>query len=269
MTEIGPIRRNNVNVIGNVNAPATLVFVHGFGTDQTAWRDVAQAFLADFRVVLLDNVGAGNSEPTAFAQHRYLNLRRYGTDLIEVCKALKLDRPILIGHSVGAMICTLAALGKPGLARKLALVGASPCYVDTDGYRGGFSRRDVDAIYSAVTTRYSEWADVFAATAMAHADKPELSRHFAETIKAIPPDRALTVLCSIFQSDHRADIARLDVPTLIVQTKQDMTVPIEVAEYLNRHIHDSQLKVIDAEGHLPHISAPAEVIDALRDFINS
>ncbi len=124
VTDTDPLRRNNVKVIGNQHAADTLVFVHGFGTDQTAWREVAAAFVTDHRVVLLDNVGAGASDAAAFAQHRYLNLRRYATDLVEVCAALALERPILIGHSMGAMICALATLERPGLASKLVFIGA-------------------------------------------------------------------------------------------------------------------------------------------------
>ncbi len=269
MIDIDPIRRHNVKVLGNPDAETALVFVHGFGTDQSSWRDVVLAFLADYRVVLLDNAGAGASDPAAFVQHRYLNLRRYASDLVEVCAALALDRPILIGHSMGAMVCALATLERTGLAEKLVMIGASPRYIDTDDYHGGFSRGDVDAIYGDVATRYSQWANMFAAASMAHADRPALCTQFAQCIKSIPQDRALTVLCSIFQSDHREDIARLDVPTLLIQAKDDVAVPITVAEYLNRHIRGSQLAMIDAEGHLPHISVPSAVIAAIEAFIRT
>ncbi len=269
MTDIDPIRRNNVNVTGNPDAAMTLVFVHRFGTDQTAWRDVATAFLADHGLVLLENVGAGGSDPAAFAQHHYLSLRRYASDLVEVCTALGLDRPVLIGHSVGAMICALATLERPGLAKKLVFLGASPRYIDTDDYHGGFPRGDIDAVYSSITSGCSKWADVFAAGSMAHADRPALSTDFALTIKSTPKDRALTVLCSIFQSDHREDIARLDVPTLLIQAKHDIAVPQAVAEYLHLHIRGSRLAIIDAEGHLPHISSPAAVVAAIDPFIRA
>lgn len=268
MADTDPIRRNNVHVAGKPEATDTLVFVHGFGTDQHAWRDVAAEFLADCRVVLLDNVGAGGSDPAAFAQHRYLNLRRYASDLVEVCDTLNLDRPILIGHSMGAMICALATLERPGLASKLVMIGASPRYIDTDDYQGGFSRGDVDAIYSSVTSSYAGWADGFAAASMGHADRPALGSDFARSIKTIPKDRALTVLCSIFQSDHREELARLEVPTLLIQTQDDVAVPQVVAEYLHQRIRGSRLEIIDTVGHLPHISAPALVAAAVRRFIS-
>ncbi|WP_374511500.1 alpha/beta fold hydrolase, partial [Niveibacterium sp.] len=63
-----PKTRNNVSVLGNTDSEHAIVFVHGFGTDQSAWMSVAEPFMQHFKIVLLDNVGAGRSDPTAFVQ---------------------------------------------------------------------------------------------------------------------------------------------------------------------------------------------------------
>ena len=262
------LKRNNVTLAGQLDAARSIVFVHGFGTDQHAWQAVAAPLMSDFRIVLLDNVGAGGAAAEAFSQHRYLSLNRYATDLLEVCAALKLHDAILVGHSSGAMICALAAISQPALFSRLVLIGASPRYIDDESYRGGFSRSDVDAIYSSISTGPS-WADDFAPLAMGNADRPELTAQFAESLKAIPPDRALTVLCSILQSDYRDEIGKLAIPTLIIQTINDHGVPLAVAEFLKRTIPNSQLKIIEADGHLPHISAPEKVLAALRPFLDA
>ncbi len=266
-TELGPITRNNVTVVGNPTAAQTLVFVHGLGNDQTAWRAVAEPFKADFRIVLLDNVGAGKSDPQAFQQHLYLNLRHYATDLLEVCDALALNSVILIGHSAGAMMGALAALSRPELVARLVMIGASPRYLDDGSYRGGFTKQDVDALYQQVMHGGPGWVDSFAPAMMGNADRPELTIRFADALNAIPPDRILTVLCSILQSDHRQDIARLTTPTLIVQSSNDNAVPLGVAEYLHKAIAGSRLMLIDADGHLPHISAPDRVVAAITPFL--
>lgn len=267
MPTIDPLIKNNVTVTGNPAANRTIVFVHGFGTDQTAWQAVATAFREDFRIVLLDNVGAGKSAPDAFVQHRYLNLHAYAADLLDICTALGLADAILVGHSAGAMSCVLAAIQRPACFSRLILIGASPRYLDAPDYRGGFSKADLDAIYSAIPGHFAEWADAFAPLAMANPEQPELARYFAETIKSIPAEQALTVLCSIFQSDHRADVGRLDRPTLLIQSREDVAVPRQVADFLHRQIHGSVLQVIAATGHLPHVSRPEAVIAAMRDFI--
>jgi sigma-B regulation protein RsbQ len=267
MEAIDPLKKNCVTVTGKLDAARSIIFVHGFGTDQSAWKDVATEFLDDFRVVLFDNVGAGHSIPEAFVQERYLNLHRYADDLLDICAALQLHDAILVGHSVGAMIGLLAAIKAPSFFARLVLIGASPRYLDDGPYHGGFTEKDLNELYRAVTTGYSDWADDFAPLAMANGDQPNLALRFAATIKSIPADRALTVLCSIFQSDHRADLAKLDKPTLLIHTREDVAVPAEVAGYLQQSIRCSRLVVIDATGHLPHLSAPFAVIGAMRDFV--
>lgn len=268
MTTGDPLARNNVHVLGNAGAPGTLVFVHGFGTDQRAWREVAAAFADRHRIVLLDNAGAGGAAPDAFVQHRYLGLEQYALDLAEVCDALRLRAVTVVGHSIGAMIGVLLANRRPELVARLVLLAATPHYLNDGDYRGGLERRDVDDIYSAVTRNYTEWACNFAPLMVGPA-APELARDFAATLTDIPADRAFTVLCSILQSDHRAAMAAIRQPTLIVQTRDDALVPLSIAEWLRRTIPDARLEVIDAFGHVPHLTAPAAVIAALRPFVDA
>ena len=267
MNAVDPLVRNNVRVTGSDAATRTMVFVHGFGTDQTAWREVAASFAGNSRIVLLDSVGAGQSDPAAFVQHRYLSLGQYARDLLEVCRALGIRDAVLVGHSVGAMISVLAAIAEPDHFSRLVLIGASPRYLDDDGYHGGFSRADLDALYSAISNGYTEWADHYAVLAMQNPSQPQLARDFAQSLKSIPANRAFTVLCSIFQSDHRQDLKYLNRPTLIIQSQHDVAVPIEVARYLHEQIGGSQMTVIEASGHLPHVSAPAAVVAAIERFL--
>jgi sigma-B regulation protein RsbQ len=267
---INPIQRNHVVVTGKLDAARSIVFVHGFGTDQSARQEVAAPFMADFRIILLDNMGAGQSDAAYFAQHqhRYLNIHGYANDLLDVCRELKLFDAIAVGHSAGAMACLLAAVKEPKRFSRLALIGASPRYLDEEGYRGGLTKDDIADIYQSVTFNYSSWLNSFASSMMANPGRPDFTRRFIASIQAIPKEQMLVTLCAILQTDHRNDLGKLDKPALIIQTRQDSVVPLEVAEYLHDNIKNSQLRLIEAQGHLPHISAPAEVIDTLRDFLN-
>jgi sigma-B regulation protein RsbQ len=53
---------------------------------------------------------------------------------------------------------------------------------------------------------------------------------------------------------------------LIIQSSEDFAVQLDVAKYLRDRIPLGKLSVINASGHLPHVSAPAEIIGAMRDF---
>jgi sigma-B regulation protein RsbQ len=264
-----PLEKNNVHVTGRTDASRTIVFVHGFGGEQSVWNGILPAYAADFRLVLLDNVGAGQSPPAAFQQHRYLSLRGYAQDLVEVGEHLGLHGAIFVGHSLGAMVGVLAAIARPGLFSRLVLIGASPHYLEDGNYHGGFREPDLQELYRAVTLGDGLWADQFAASAMAQPERPSLARSLADSLKSIPSDRALTVLCSIFQSDHRGELQRLERPTLLVQPEEDFVVPRPVAEFMHRQIRGSELRVVPARGHLPHITDPALVIEAMDAFVRA
>lgn len=101
---------------------------------------------------------------------------------------------------------------------------------------------------------------------MGNPDQPQLHEYFARHLGDIAPERAASTLFTILESDHRSDLAKVGVPTLIVQSREDVAVPMAVARYLHEHIRHSQLAVIEATGHLPHLSAPQAVVEAMRQF---
>lgn len=263
-----PLRRNNVTCTGKADAERTLVFVHGFGTDQTAWADVLAAFQEDYRIVLFDNVGAGAADAAAYDRQatRYCSLQGYADDLVEIGTALGLRDAIVVGHSVGAMIAMLACTRRQAMFSRLVMLAGSPRYLDDDAYHGGFTPEMIGDIHYQMCLNSEDWANSFAQAAMGNPERPELQREFARNLAAIPFERAASTLIMILRSDHRADTVRVSVPTLIVQSRQDFAVPREVADYLHARIRGSRLAVIDASGHLPHVSAPAAVIAAMKDF---
>jgi sigma-B regulation protein RsbQ len=264
---VDPLTRSHVTITGNPTASRTLIFIHGFGTNQHAWDQVVARFLRDYRVILFDNAGAGQFDPAAFDPAKYISLSGFVQDLLDICVTLKLRNAILIGHSVGAMIAALASLQKPEYFSKLVMIGASPRYMDDENYVGGFSKADIDNVFSAMAEKYQGWVSGFAPLMMGNPGRSELSDYFAATLNAIPPKTALTIAHAIFNSDHRAEISRITLPTLLIQAQQDPAVPLEVAQYLHRHIRSSTLNVIDASGHLPHISAPNLVSETIQKFL--
>lgn len=259
------LQRNNVNVLGN--GSETIIFAHGFGSDQTAWRHQVAAFSSDFRIVLFDHVGAGKSDFSAYSPRRYSSLYSYAEDLLDLCAELKLTKSILVGHSVSGMISLLAALVEPECFSQLIFVDASPRYLNDVGYVGGFEQSELDALFESMSTNYYAWASGLAPLVMGNPDKPELAQEFANTLIAIRPDIAQAVARVIFQSDHRAELPRLKVPTVVLQASDDIAVPPEVGQYLADHIPYSKLMNIDATGHLPHLSAPDVVTNAIAQCL--
>lgn len=259
------LNRHHAQVVGQ--GEQILVLAHGFGSDQTAWRHQVEAFTPFYRILLFDHIGAGQSDMNAYSPRRYRSLYSYAEDVLELLAELQLTDVIFVGHSVSGMVGLLAALLDPARFRQLLFISASPRYLNdpATNYIGGFEQSDLDALYASMSANYYAWAGGFAPLAMRNPERPELAGEFAKTLSAIRPDVAQAVARVIFQSDHRADLPKLTVPTTILQSNNDIAVPPQVGRYMADKISQATLINIDAEGHLPHLSAPAVVTRTLAE----
>jgi sigma-B regulation protein RsbQ len=239
-----------------------LVLMHGFGTDQDIWRHVLPGLIDRFRIITYDLAGAGPNAGMTFDPLRHADIEAHADDLLLILGELGITRCYYVGASLGAMIGALAAIERPALFRRLILLGGSPRYLNDDGYVGGFDQPSIDGLYQAMSGNYHEWVSGFAPLVVRGSS--DATHEFAESLMALRPDLALSMAKAIFQSDLRDRMPYVKVPTTILQMRSDIAVPVEVGQYLNTHIVGSTMEVIAAEGHFPHISAPAIVIDALR-----
>ncbi|MGI4830802.1 MAG: alpha/beta fold hydrolase [Janthinobacterium lividum] len=266
LVAIAPIlTRNNVHQTGE---GAPLLFAHGFGCDQSVWRHVAKAF-PDRRVILFDHVGAGNSDVSAYSRFKYRSLRGYAHDIVELCEELGLEDVTLVGHSVSAVIGALAVLERPERFAGLVMVAPSPCYINHDGYVGGFTRQDIDGLLDLLDTNHLGWSAAMAPVIMGNSERPELSAELEGNFCRTDPEIARHFARATFLSNNLSDLARLPVRSISLQCMDDAIAPLSVGEHLNRIMNDNHLMVMKARGHCPHLSAPEETIGAIRRFLDS
>ena len=262
------IVRNNVNVIGH--GDRTIVMAHGFGCDQTVWHYMVDAFSDEYRIVLFDYVGAGKSAYDAYDRRRYGSLSGYVQDVLEVLEDQALEDVIFVGHSVSSMIGAMAAVQQPARFSKLVMIAPSPRYLnDPPDYLGGFERQDVSALLDMMEHNYSGWAHYLAPVAMKNEDRPELSEDFEARLCALDPYIARQFAEVTFLSDTRMFLPKITTPTLLLQCLDDVIAPIGIGSYLAERIEGSTLRVMNATGHCPHLSRPAETIALIQEFLRS
>ncbi|MDT7638129.1 MAG: sigma-B regulation protein RsbQ [Pseudonocardiales bacterium] len=259
------ITRNNVNVHGNPDG-RPMLFAHGFGCDQHMWRLVAPAFEATHRVVLFDHVGFGDSDHGAWSAERYATLQGYADDVLEICAALELSGVVFVGHSVASMIGVLAAIAEPQRFDRLVLVTPSPRYIDDDGYEGGFTREDIDGLLESLESNYLGWSSTMAPVIVGNPDRAELGEELTNSFCRTDPAIARVFARTTFLSDNRADLAKVTVPTLVIECTDDAIAPREVGAYVHAAIRDSRLVTLDAVGHCPQLSAPQATTEAIAAF---
>ncbi|WP_407554972.1 alpha/beta hydrolase [Streptomyces sp. Pv4-95] len=260
--------RHHVVEIGPEDGPVVML-AHGFGCDQNMWRLVVPELAQRFRVVLFDHVGSGRSDLSAWQEERYSSLDGYADDVLEICRELDLREVVLVGHSVSAMIGVLAANREPDRFAKLVLLTPSPCYIDDDGYRGGFSREDIHELLESLDSNYLGWSAAMAPVIMGNPERPELGAELTNSFCATDPRIARVFAHTTFLSDNRADLAEVTVPTLILECADDAIAPPEVGAYVHAEIPDSQLLTLAATGHCPQLSAPEATSAAIASFVTA
>jgi sigma-B regulation protein RsbQ len=266
VTHADVLTRNNVKVGGR--GTRTMLFAHGFGCDQHMWRFVTPSFEDDYRIVLFDYVGAGGSDWSAYDPERYATLDGYARDVLDVCHALDLRDIVFVGHSVSAMVGVLAANAEPDRFARLIMVGPSPRYVnEPPDYVGGFDRADVDGLLETMDKNYIGWANFLAPAIMQNAERPELSAELTQSFCSTDPVIARRFAEATFFADNRADLSKVRVPSLILQCSEDIIAPLAVGEYLRRELPGSTLRVMQATGHCPHMSAPEETVSLIREYL--
>ncbi|MET3576965.1 alpha/beta fold hydrolase [Bhargavaea ullalensis] len=261
------IKRNHVTIRGE--GAQTVVFAHGLGCDQTVWSRVAPAFEGDFRTVLFDYVGAGQSDRSAYSPGRYGSLDGYAKDVVDIADSLDLRDAVFVGHSVSGMIGAIASLERPDAFSKLVMIGPSPHYLNEPDYPGGFDRADVEELLDMMEMNYLEWAKYMAPVSMQNPDRPSLTEEMEERFANNDPAVMRQFAEVTFLSDCRDLLKEIKVPTLILQTRDDAVVPPEVGQFIHTQIPGSEYKLMDAKGHNPHISAPQETIRDLMQFIGN
>jgi sigma-B regulation protein RsbQ len=258
--------RNNVVVRGRADG-RPMVFAHGFGCDQNMWRFVAPAFEATHRVVLFDHVGAGGSDSTAYRPERYDSLQGYADVVVEILDELDLTDVVFVGHSVSAMIGVLAAASRPERFGALVLVGPSPRYLDDDGYTGGFTPADIEGLLASLESNYLGWSTAMAPAIVGNPDRPQFGAELTESFCRADPAIQARFARATFLSDNRADLAAVRVPTLVLQCREDIIAPDAVGQFVHEQVAGSVLVRLQATGHCPNLSAPAETIEAIERFL--
>jgi sigma-B regulation protein RsbQ len=246
-----------------------MVFAHGFGCDQNMWRFVTPPFEADYRIVLFDYLGHGGSDRQTYDPGRYETLDGYASDVLAVCDALDVRHGVFVGHSVSAMIGVVASIREPDRFDKLIMIGPSPRYINDTDYVGGFTRPDVDEMLESLDSNYLGWSSAMAPLIMGRPDHPEFGEELTNSFCRTDPAIAKQFARATFLGDNRHDLARVTADTLVLQCSNDVIAPDAVGEYVHHHLPRSTFVKMQATGHCPNLSAPAETVAAMKAFLGA
>ena len=138
---------------------------------------------------------------------------------------------------------------------------------DENGYVGGFSAAQIEELLQFLESNHMGWSAQMAPAIMGNPDRPELGEELTNSFCRTDPEIAKAFARVTFTSDNRKDLAGVDIPVLVLQCSEDIIASQEVGEFVNRNLSNSRMIVLNATGHCPNLSAPQEVIGAMRTFV--
>jgi sigma-B regulation protein RsbQ len=194
-------------------------------------------------------------------------LAGYADDVLEICREMDLRDVIFVGHSVAAMIGVLAAVAEPDRFAKLVLVSPSPRYIDDGSYVGGFTEDDITELLDSLDSNYLGWSTAMAPVIVGNGDRPELGEELTASFCRTDPEIARGFARATFLSDNRADLAKVSIPTLVLQCSNDAIAPTAVGEYVRDTMPNASYVLLQATGHCPNLSAPEETTTAIAAFL--
>jgi N-formylmaleamate deformylase len=233
-----------------------LILLHGLTANGACWTAVARALEADYDVIMPDARGHGQSSAPDLG-YRYED---HANDVVGLIEALGVDRPILIGHSMGGLTAAVVAGRNPKLLRGLVL--ADPTFLSAKAQR---EVRDSEVADEHRRMLKTPLADLIAEARTRHPARP------AETLELIARARLQTRLSAFDvltppNPEYTQLVRAIDVPSLLVIGDAPVVSPATAAELqqLNPRLRVEQIR---GAGHGLHYDQPERFAAAVKSFL--
>jgi pimeloyl-[acyl-carrier protein] methyl ester esterase len=245
-----------------------LVFVPGWAGGGNLFDRQRDALMDQFKVVTVNLRGQGGSSTVRAEQ----GLETLGEDLAELCDALSLDAPILVGWSMGAMVVWRALLADaPIRVAGVVVIDMVPRLLNDASWSFGLvPGEDASVFDAAIKLMLSAWPAYMEAAVpgilAAGSQKRALLDELLETALRCDPQSMARLWRSMVNQDFRSSLAEMNVPTLIVHGGRSQLYSRAAAEWLAAALPDGRRVEFADSGHAPHMEQPERFNASLRSF---
>ena len=238
-----------------------LVLVHGLGLTGALWHRVADA-IDGHTLVRVDLRGAGRSREHERGE---LTLARWAADLAAVLEGLELERPTIVGHSLGAAIALKLALERPELPGALVLIGTEADLANLGPrMQASAERIESDGIAGWVEDVWSK-NPPFAEPSLAR-DGSMLDEYRGLLLENDPEDYVRQCRAIASAEPLSGRLREIGQPALVLVGGLDNRTLPEHGRELALTLPNARLVELPEAGHSIPLEAPQETADAIVRF---
>jgi non-heme chloroperoxidase len=249
-----------------------VVLIHGYPLSSASWEKQIPVLLnAGYRVIAYDRRGFGkSSQPTTG-----YNYDTFAEDLHKIVHHLKLRDFVLVGFSMGGgeVARYIGNFGSKDVSKAVIIGGIPPYLLKTEDNPEGVDSSVFEGIQKAVAAdRYAFFTEFFKNfyNADVHLGKrvSEQAIQASWNTAAIASATASLACVPTWHEDFRQDVAKIDIPTLVIHGEADRIVPFAVAgQRTAKLISGAELVVIKDGPHNVAWTHADEVNSALTQFL--
>ena len=233
---------------GDKDSDCTLLFIHGASSSSTVWTNEVIS-LNKCRTIALDLPGHGQSDLPGRR-----TITHYAAIVEDFIRSLALERPILVGHSMGSTIALTVAHRSQVHLRGLVLMGASARMpVGAPILLGALT--DLEGVAAFVAEHGAvhitgEWRDAIHRQVIATGGMTTYGDYMA---------------CNRF--DLRPYLSSIDVPALFIAGRQDKLTPLRFSESTAAAMPHAHISILEDTGHYAMIERPQAVRQIIMEFL--
>lgn len=248
---------------GNYSSGKTIVFLNGLSQSTLSWSLMTQAFISEYKILLLDFIFQGQSDKTG----EYKTFDEHASDLNEITELLHMDRFVLCGISYGSLVAQHYAVNYPDRIGHLVLMS-------TFAHKTPYFEAIENSWWKALELGgYSLLLDVMLPSVLSenYFHNPlipiELMKKSRKEINEDPQALFKLMKATKEQVDYRQELKKVKAPTLILHGEKDLLVPLHLAEAVHQSISRAELEVYSGIGHTLNLEAFKECADSIQRFL--
>lgn len=242
----------------------TIIMVHGFGGSKDNWLYLAKYFTPNYRVIIPDLPGFGDSSKPQNA--KYNNMSQ-AERLNLFAKELKLTKFHLVGNSMGGNIVGNYAADYPEMVKTLALFDAAGVDAPIKSELALLMEKGINPLIITDVNDYDKFLEFVCV-------KPPKLPSFIKQYLAKQAVEAGPLNKKIF-NDMLPDrlileskLNKITAPTLILWGDSDKVINISSVQIFEKNIKSSKSVIIKECGHVPMVEKPEETASIYQDFLN-
>ena len=238
-----------------------VIFLHGIGVGARSFAPQMASFAArGYQPVALDLLGYGGREPVEAMSFEAL------AEDVEVAIA-GLERPVLVGHSMGGMVVQTMLRRSPDGYRAAVLSCTSPAFGNPSG---DFQRKFVAERLAPLDAGRTMAQNAAAAADGMMGPNPDQAGRalFIEQYAAVPEATYRAAVKCLVTFDERANLPNITIPVLCLAAEHDRNAPPPVLEKMAGKIPGAYYLCLSGLGHVPNLEAPAAFDQAIFNFLD-